>query len=238
MDDVPLQALLAPVICVGMVVAFLVYRRMAAGNLDRQYAGYRAGVLAQRLGMTLSGGDPAFNLFIRQADVDVRRGPRDGRPIHVQVRMSGAPQGVPVELVYLYRVEQESGLAQVTWRTWFDCRMTAYAKQPFPLFEVISRSAPLGPIAATQPLPAAPTGKPAVDATYAVTTAEPAMAGLLGEVLPAFATFLSSVVHLVGDGRSVSFIMKQDKAPLLANALYHAEVMAAQLGALAKRVGG
>jgi hypothetical protein len=156
----------------------------------------------------------------------------------VQIKAQGAPQGVPLELVYLYRVEQETGLAQVTWRTWFDCRMTAQAKQQFPPFEVISRNAPLGPIAATQPLPAASTGNPAVDATYAVSTHEPAVAQLLGELLPGFATFQNSGIHLSGDGRSISFIMKQDKAPLLANALYYAETMATQLTTLARRLGG
>jgi hypothetical protein len=238
MTDVPLQAFLAPAIGVGAMVAFLAYRRVAVGNMDQQYSGYRAGALAQRLGLTLSEGDPEFNLFIRQANVDVSRGPRDGRPVHVQVRMKGAPHGVPLELVYLYRLEQESGFTQVTWRVWFDCRMTAYAKQAFPPFEVISRNAPLGPIAATQPYPAAPTGNSAVDATYAVATAEPGMARLLGQVLPGFGTFQNSGVHLVGDGRAISFVMKQDKAPLLANALYYAEAMGTQLTALAQRVGG
>ena len=32
--------------------------------------------------------------------------------------------------------------------------------------------------------------------------------------------------------------MKQDKAPLLANALYYAEVMATQLSEMARRMGG
>lgn len=238
MSGVPVQALLAPLLGVGALVFFLVNRRSAARNMDPQYAGYRAGALAQRLGLTLVEGDPEFNLFIRQANVDVRRGPADGRPIHVQVRMEGAPQRVPLQLVYLYRVEQESGFTQVTWRIWFDCRMVAQARRPFSPFEVISRSAPLGPIAATQALPPAPTGNPAVDATYSVTTADPAVARALGEALGGFATFQNSGVHLVGDGRGVSFVMKQDKAPLLANALYYAEAMAQQLAALAQRLGG
>lgn len=64
------------------------------------------------------------------------------------------------------------------------------------------------------------------------------MAKLLGEVLPGFAAFHNSGIHLVGDGQRVSFVMQRDKAPLLANALYFAETMATLLSDLARRVGG
>jgi hypothetical protein len=70
-------------------------------------------------------------------------------------------------------------------------------------------------------------------------TQEPAMAKLLGEVVPGFHVFENgSGIHLVGDGQRVSFRMQRDKAPLLANAMYYAENMATLLSDLAKRVGG
>lgn len=238
MGDIPIIVFLVPVIGFALV-GFMLWQRKTMGTKhDQQYASYRASELARRLQLQLVEGDPGFNYFIRYANVDVSRGPSDGRPVHVSSRMQGAPQGVPLELTYLYRVEQKSDFTQVTWTTWFDCRMIAHAKQPFPPFEVLSRSAPLGPIVQTQALPAMPTGNPAVDATYQVATQEPAMAQMLGQVLPAFHTFTNSGIHLVGDGRTVSFVMKQDKAPLLANALYYAEVMAGLLSDLARRVGG
>jgi hypothetical protein len=237
-DQVPIQVFLVPVIGV-IAVAYMVWARKRAGQThDQQFSNYRAGELAQRLGMQLVAGDPNFNLFIRYANVDVRRGPSDGKPVQIEIRMQGAPHGIPLELVYLYRAERESDFATVTWRTWFDCHMSAQAARPFPPFELISRSAPLGPIAQTQPLPAQPTGNPSADATYLVTTAEPGMAQLLGQAAGGFATFANAGVHLVGDGHKVSFVMKQDKAPLLANALYYAEVMGSQLSTLARRLGG
>ncbi|HEU5077132.1 MAG TPA: hypothetical protein VFU02_23235 [Polyangiaceae bacterium] len=229
---------LFPVVALVAVGFFFLRGRAAVANYDLEYANYRAGALAQRLGLQLVQGDPNFNVFIRQANLDVQRGPKDNRPIHIEVRAQGAPQGVPLEFVYLYRVEQDTGFTQVTWRTWFDCRLTARARQPFPPFEVVSKNAPLGTIAQTLPLAPLPTGNPAVDASYAVTTREPALARLLGELLPAFATFQNSGVHLVGDGNSVSFVMHQDKSPLLANVLYHAEVLATQLSQVARRLGG
>lgn len=238
MGDFPLQAVLFPVVAVIATVAFLLHRRSAVRGYDQQYSNYRAAELARRMGLNLLEGDPEFNLFIRQANVDVQRGPSDGRPIQIRVRAEGAPQGIPLELTYFYRVELETGIATTTWTTWFDCRLTARARNAFPPFEVISRNAPLGPIAQTQALPPVQTGNPGVDATYLVTTQEPGVARLLGETLAPFATFQNSGVHLVGDGASIAFVMKQDKAPLLANALYYAEDMATQLTNLARRLGG
>ncbi len=234
----PIQIYLFPLLAIAAVAYLFFARKQAAQSHDQQFSNYRAGELAQRLGLQLVAGDPNFNLFIRQANVDVARGPSDSKPVHVEVRMQGAPQGVPLELVYLYRVERESGIATVTWRTWFDCRMSAQVARPFPPFELLSRSAPLGPIAQTQALAPQPTGEPSADATYLVATAEPGVARLLGQIASGFATFANSGVHLVGDGQQVSFVMKQDKAPLLANALYYAEIMSAQLSDLARRLGG
>jgi len=238
MGDVPVIVFLVPVIGLALVAYMVFARKRAVAGYDQQFAAYRAAALAERLRLRLVEGDPTFNFFITQANVDVERGPRDGQPLHVQVRMEGAPDGVELSLTYLYRIEQETGLTTVRWRVWFDCRMTAQARQPFPPFEVASRTAPAGPIVRTEALAPRPTGSAAADATYLVATAEPRMAEVLGTLLPAFDTFANSGVHLVGDGKSVSFVMKQDRAPLLANALYYAEAMAAGLVRIARAVGG
>lgn len=91
----------------------------------------------------------------------------------------------------------------------------------------------MGAIVKQQTLPELPTGNPAVDAEFSVTTQEPALAQLLGQVLPEFVALGSAVVHLVGDGQRVSFIMNQTTAPIVASALYHAEVMSHGLSNLA-----
>lgn len=236
MSDFPVQVVVFPLIAFG-VVGYLAYQRFrGAGQLEQQHTQFRVSSLAERLRLNVVAGDPSFNLFIRQANVDVARGPADGRPIHVEVRLEGAPNGTPLTLQYLYRVEQETGIGLVTWRTWFDCRMALTPPRPFPPFEVISRSAPLGPIARTQALPVQSTGNPAIDATYEVATNDPAEAQYLGQHLAPFAQFANAGVHLVGDGRSIAYVMKQDKAPLLANALYYAEAMASALDALSRAV--
>lgn len=240
MNAIPIQVFLVPIIG-AIAVAYTLYQRRAVPKKqDAQFANFRAGELAQRLGLRLIEGDPAFNLFIRYANVDVMRGPSDKKPVHVSVRMQGEPQGLPLELVYLYRVEQETDYMSntVTWRTWFDCRMIVHARQPFPPFEVVSRTTPWGPIAQVQPLTPASTGNPSIDATYAVATPERGVAQLLGQVLVNFGTFATAGVHLVGDGRSVAYVMKQDKPPIVGSALYFAEAMSALLSDLARRLGG
>jgi hypothetical protein len=238
MNDFPVALMLVPIVAVAVAVGMFVVRKRAVAGYDREYASYRAAELAARLGLALVEGDPAFNLYITQADADVARGPRDGRPIHISIRMTGARDGIPLELVYFYRVEQETGITEVRWTTFFECRMSAEAKQPFPKFEVVSRNAPLGPIVQRLALPRQLTGDAGLDGTYLVTTVEPGMAQALGATLPAFATFANSGVHLVGDGRTVSFVMQRSKAPLAVNALYYAEAMGENLVRIARSVGG
>jgi hypothetical protein len=239
MGDFPIQVLLFPVLGLAFVVFFLVRRKSMLAKHDAEYSQYRVGEMAQRLGLSVVQGDPQFNLFIQHANVDMQRGPRDGRPVHIEVRMTGERGGRPLELYYLYRLEQETGMVEVVWRTWTECRMSVTANQAFPPFEVVSKKPPMGPIATVQALAPMSTGNPSVDATHSVMTQEPAMAKLLGELIPSFAVFeTGSGIHLVGDGQHVTFKMQRDKAPLMANALYYAEQMAELLANLAARVGG
>jgi hypothetical protein len=238
MDGVPPQLLFAPLLVLG-VIGYLVYSRtIGVKKLEGQYAQYRAGELAQRLGLQLVKGDPQFNLFVTQAQADVARGPSDGRPIHIEVRAEGAPQGVPLTLSYLMRVTQEENFSHVTWRTWFDCRLSVAVKTQFPPFEVFSRNAPQGPIAQTLAFPPQATGNPQVDALYTVLTPDARLAQLLGNQLGAFAGFANSGIHLVGEGSAISFLMQQSKAPVLAVALGQPEAMASALTALARAIGG
>lgn len=225
-------------------VGWVAYQRfIGVKRVEEGQSRFRLGELAQRLRLSIVQGDPQFNLFIRQANVDVMRGPADGRPIHIEARAEGAPDGLPTELRYLYRVEQKTDshlLGQsIKWTTWFDCRLSVRARQPFPPFEVVSRRSPIGAITRTQALPECPTGDPAADATYLVTTNEPGMARALGPHLARFATFEKNAgVHLLGDGQAVSYVLRHDGAPILANVLYYPEEASAALHAIARTVGG
>jgi hypothetical protein len=218
----------------------LVIRKRQIGNLDQGNAGYRAGALAERLGLTLVKGDPAYNLFIPLANAGVAAGAKDDKPVHVEILMQGEQDGVPLELRYYLHKERKTDYIEnvIHWKTAFECSMRARAKQAFPEFEVTSRTTSTGPIARTTTCPVTPTGVASVDGAYLVATAEPAMAKLLADHMGAFAEFHVGGVHLVGDGNAVSFQMQHDRAVQIGYGLYYPESMAKGLVAIARAVGG
>lgn len=245
MGGFPIQTIVMVIAMLGFAAYYmLVMRKRQVANLDQQHANFRASELAKRLGLRLVSGDPNFNLFIFQAAAQVLSGPTDDKPIDIDVKMQGSPGGVNLELVYLFKVTQKTDKSYLTNQikiereTWFDCRMIAHTAQPFPPFEVVSRTTAMGQIQQTMAVAPIVTGNPTVDSVYLVATQEPGMAQLLGQLLPAFAQFNQNGVHLVGDGQTISFVMKRDKPPLVANALYFAETLAANLTEMARRIGG
>ncbi len=240
MDAFPIQILLVPLIGLAAVIYFFVTRNKRVANYDQQYSNYRASALAQRLGLAQVSGNPDFNLFISQADAGVMNGPTDKKAVDVDVRLQGCPNGINLELIYVYNVTQNTGFSTVTRNYYFDCRMIAHCRTPFPPFEVVTRpgASAAGAIAQTLPYPPMPTGNPAVDASYLVVTQEPGMAQVLGTLLSSFGQFLQVGMHLVGDGKTISYVMKKDKPPLVASTLYYAEQMASNLTQMAKTIGG
>lgn len=200
--DYPFYVLLFPALAGGYMLYMRSRHKQQTVQFDQQYSSYRAGELGTRLGLQLVKGDPSFNFLVTHANAAVARGATDKQAVHIDIELSGQPFGVPLSLIYLNRQERETGFSTTTYKTWFDCRMAATSKQPFPPFEVTSRKTPTGAIVKQQTLPEAPTGNPAVDAEYSVTTQEPALAQLLGQVLPEFVALASAGVHLVATGNA------------------------------------
>jgi len=234
----PFYVLIFPAVALGYMFFMRSRHKQKTAEYDQQYSNYRVGELAQRLGLQLIKGDPNFNFMVTHANAAIARGATDSQAVHIDIELSGTPFGAPLSLIYLNRQERDTGFSSTTYKTWFDCRMIATAKQPFPPFEVTSRRTAVGAIVKQQAFPEVPTGNPAVDAEFQVTTREPGVAQLLGQVLPDFVALGSAGVHLVGDGQRVSFVMGQTTAPIVASALYHAEVMSHALSNLARRLGG
>jgi hypothetical protein len=238
MANYPIWVLILPIAALGYTLFMRTQHKKKTQDYDQQYANFRAGELAQRLGLQLLKGDPTYNFLVTHANQSVARGATDSKANNIDIEMAVTPLGVPLTFRYLYRVERESGFNSTTYKTWFNCRMVATAKQAFPPFEVTSRNTPIGRIVREQTLPEAPTHNPAVDAEFQVTTHEPALAQLLGQLLPEFSAFASAGVHLLGDGQQVSYVMNQSTAPLVPSALYFAEVMTHALSNVAQRLGG
>ena len=233
-----IQPFLYVAIGIGLAIAFVLHHRKATKQLDTQHASFRAGALATRLGLSLVEGDPTYNFLVPDAHASRSRGTSDRRPTHVQIRMQGLSSGVPLELKYLHRVERDTGVFETTYRTWSECRMVAQARRPFPPFEVTFATPLLGRIARTLPLPLMSSPHAGHSSMFEMATHEPAMAELLESTLREFEMFATTGFHLVGDGQFISFLMHEDKSPLMGSALYHAEPMAKLVSTLARRIGG
>jgi len=225
------------ILMLGGLVAMMVWQHRRVGLAETKYQGFRAGQMASRLGLSLVEGDPMFNLMVQQANPSVNRRLTDRSPLDVRIRMAGAPFGTPLQFAYVHRVEQDTGWTEVTRSSWFDCNLSAPVNRQFPPFEVMSRRPPLGPITSIAGLPPMSTGAHQVDQAFQVTTRDPAMARYLGELLGAFLSFENAGVHLVGDGSSIAFYMQRDRAPLLANTLFHAEHLSHVISHTAARLG-
>jgi len=241
MSEFPIQILIFPILGIAFFVYYVfVVRKRQIGKLEGDNAEFRAGVLAKRLGLTLVKGDPMYNLFIPVASAGVSQGPKDEQPVHVEILMQGHWEGVPIQLYYLLHSEKKTDYMEgkVHFTTHFECSMSAASKQPFPQFELTSRSTATGSIERMLPCPESPTGNPNVDSAFVVATTEPAMSALLANHLGAFAGFGVGGVHLVGDGASVSFRMRHNKPVMIAYGLYYPEAMASGLVAIARAVGG
>lgn len=218
----------APVVLVAIVVGLHIYFRMrSAPARAAMTQRLRTDTIAQRLGLSIVEGDPAF-VFV---DVGGQSGTRR------RVVLRGERAGTPLELVYAYQRTDRASWGEVHVSTTFECRVTAYARQPFPCFEVMSL---LPGIPQREPLlPRAGTGHPGADGALIVKTQEPAMAELLGRILPQYApAFAMTGMHVHGDGSAVSFLMHQKVAPHPAAALENAETIAELVVALGRAVGG
>jgi hypothetical protein len=202
---------------IPLLLFFVIRGFLRTRRSSRTYAEFQAGQIAWQLGLDLVEGDPATNLAYRVANPEMRRSHSVARPLEVRVLLRGTPAG-----------------QQVT----FGCGMTVRAARPFPPFEVTSRQLPHGVVEPLRALPAATTGRPEIDAAYSVTTTAPAMAALLGELLHGFAPLAGSGVHLIGDGRGVTFVMQNRGFPFVGTSLRHAVLIRDQLTATARGVGG
>jgi hypothetical protein len=241
MSSFPIQVIIVPILGLAFVVYYVfVMRKQQIGKTDDTNAGFRAGALAERLRMTLETGDPMYNLFVPCADAGVNRGAKDNQPVHVDILMRGQREGVPLQLRYLLHTEKKTDHIEgvIRWTTLVECSMTATCKQEFPQFEVTSRSTATGSVERILACPETHSGNPSIDSAFLVATKETAMAALLAKHLGAFAEFKVGGVHIVGDGKTVSFQMRQDKPVMIGYGLYYPEAMASGLVAIARAVGG
>lgn len=207
-------------ILVGVAAYFLKPHLTSASTPHNPYL--VLGNLAHRMGMTVTRGSAQLDcMYLSMYD-------------SVDLGAEGAPYQVP--LAFRVSVESERRFSSFVRRTL--SYVSATTATPFPPFEVVSRVAPMLSIQRKLELTERVTGSPEVDARYAVYSESPAMAALLGELLPCLGTFDPIGVHLVGDGRNIVYRLAMDRSPFFGSVLYFADELAAKLSYLARRIGG
>lgn len=149
MTGVPVYIFILPVVGISMALFWsFAGRRMMAGN-DRKYSQYRAGELAQRMGLQIVEGDPSLNMMMAQTthNMSSARRPSGGamgrmlgdKDKQTRVRLEGAPYGRPTQVLFdSYTKSQERLVAHIT--SWsFVYRMSVQMPVEVPPFEIVLR---------------------------------------------------------------------------------------------------
>lgn len=235
------MSILYVVVIVGGTLAFMVVMRR---RLNTQYAHMRVGPVVHRLGLQLVDGDPEHNLATQSVQPSVNnvtsangflnqivKTSVGGSLGELKIRAVGQPYGVRSELVLYCRQELTPGLTETTTTTYYDLRLTAYARCGIPPFDLRLRSETRGletrRVSDAPRLPEQRFGDAALDQRFAIETADPALPRRIAGALAPIAHQLA-YVHLVGEGDHVSFVMTP--ASVMAGALSFERVLHALAG--------
>ncbi len=239
MNGVPPITMFMPFVVLIVVVAmYLNGRRMRAGMLaDNPQFGL--GAIAQRLGIQLVHGDPAYNILVN--DHDVRRSAAvpmiagmTGNTQPVEARAVGQHRGHPVEFVFYDQTRVEKGIIETTFFRTFTCVVRVGVNAPVPPFEIVLRNE--NEYLVTERLVDAPEqrfGHPAIDPVLVLRSPDPRLGPAFAPVVGALMAF--GYVHVVGDQGSVRFTFTALGAP---TALYYVETVLQVLLGLADVLEG
>ncbi len=209
MGSVPVVVYLVPVI--GIAAAFLVPRfgQHMMKVTDRNYSEFRVGELAQRMGLQLVEGDPAFNMMQAQVSHNVSKAEAQGRGLRkwleldtaqeTRVRMEGAPYGRPTQFLYLARTKYADRVAVKFVTKELDCRLSIRVPVHLPPFEIVLRRPVMGQKAKPEMgLPLQSFGDTELDARLVLSCADPR----LGPALAPVAAHLAAhqFLHIRGNG--------------------------------------
>lgn len=214
------MSILYLVVILGGTLGFMFFMRR---RLATQYAHMRAGQVVQRLGLQLVEGPAEHNLVTRSVQPSVNNvtsakgflGQMVATSIggslgEFKLRAVGQPYGARSELVLYCRQELTPGLTENTTTTWYDLRLTVYARSGVPPFDLRLRGETRGletrRVCDAPRLPEQRFGDPVLDQRFAIETADPALPRRIASALAPIAHTLA-YVHIVGEGDHVSFVM-------------------------------
>jgi hypothetical protein len=224
MSGVPVYVFFIPVIGLGMGLFWLVAgKRMMAGT-DRKYGEYRAGDLAQRMGLQIVEGDPSLNLLQAQTKHNMARARRPaGGPVgrllgdadkETRVRLEGAPYGRPTQLVFdSYTKHQDRLVVGIT--SWsFEYRLSIQVPVELPPFEIVLRKSGAYGVKAKPEwsLPKQSFGSPDLDAKLSLRCADPRLGPHLAPAVGGLTSH--KYLHIQSSGRVISSIAEDPNATM------------------------
>jgi hypothetical protein len=224
MSAVPVYVFFIPVIGLGMGLFWLVAGKRMMASSDRKYGEYRAGDLAQRMGLQIVEGDPALNLMMAQTKHNMAlanrpSGGRVGRMLgdsdkQTRVRLEGAPYGRPTQLVFdSYTKHQERIVANIT--SWsFEYRLSIQLPVEVPPFEIVLRKSGAYGVKAKPEwkLPKQSFGSPDLDAKLTLRCEDRRLGSHLAPVMNGLTSH--KYLHIQGNGRIISSITEDPNATM------------------------
>jgi hypothetical protein len=205
------------VIAVGLAVVYPKMARAQLGLAEGMVAQYRAGLVAQRLGMQITVGDPATNLVYDPSTQTaaftgtMMAGGQAGAS--KSVTMTGAPFGHPTEILLHDELSIAAGSHEQTYRRHFHGMITVRSTAAVPTFELACQ--PLASYGGVAPQPRFPAGvvpdAPSPEPRFTLRAADPRVGSLLAAVLPRLAAV--HYVHIVGEGNAITFLMTPSMGP-------------------------
>jgi hypothetical protein len=208
-----------------IVAAILAFPFVMMRLMDRLYAQYRAGNMAQRMGLKVAEGDPKLNLLNALPLHNFKLGTATGgswlsRALmdstkETKVHLVGAPHGRPTEFVYCRRHDTKDRLLVVTTESWFECRLSVQVPAGFPEFEIVRQRPHMGVYGPKPepelPLPPQPFGDREVDRHLKLTTSDPRLGPALAPVVAPLARL--EFVHVQGRNGAVHWLATEDGSP-------------------------
>ena len=224
MSAVPVYVFFIPVIGLGMGLFWLVAGKRMMASSDRKYSEYRAGDLAQRLGLQIVEGDPSLNLMMAQSKHNMAsaRRPSGGavgrmlgdRDKETRVRLEGAPYGRPTQLIFdFYTKNQERIVANIT--SWsFDYRLSLQLPVDVPPFEIVLRKGGAHGIKAKPEwkLPKQSFGSPDLDDKLTLRCEDHRLGPHLAPVVGGLTSH--KFLHIQGNGRIISSLAEDPNATM------------------------
>ena len=219
MGEVPVLVFVMPVVAVGLLVLWNVVGKKMMAATERNYADFRLGDLAQRMGLQIVDGDPSYNMVQAQTTHNMTSGQATGgriarfmgdREKETRLRLEGMPYGRPTELVFYSYSKYRDRVAVGIVTNDFEYRLSVQVPVEVPAFEIVLRKSGAHGVKAKPEwgLPRQSFGDPDFDAQLTLMSADPRLGPHLAPVVGGLTGH--KYVHIQAQGNVISSLAAEN----------------------------